>query len=296
MSTPFRITERSIANTTMVGLQGNLTRLGALQRQLSSGKIISRPSDSPTGTVSAMQLRGDIRQQQQFARNATDGQAWLSTVDQTLSGAVDMVHQVRNLVLQGMSGGSADGPAREAMASEVDNLRQSLLGLANTTYLDRPVFGGTTAGSAAYDSTGAYVGDSGQVLRTVSAGSKVRVDASGPAVFGTGPNQLFTLLSQISTDLRADPGQLAGDLSGLDTTLHGMQAQLADVGGRYNRLVQLGQGATDQLTELRSQLSDVEDVDLPQTIMELQLQQTAYQAALGATARVVQPSLLDFLR
>ncbi len=48
--------------------------------------------------------------------------------------------------------------------------------------------------------------------------------------------------------------------------------------------------------DLTSRLTDVEDVDMPSTIVALQTQQVAYQAALGATAKVVQPSLLDFLR
>jgi flagellar hook-associated protein 3 FlgL len=296
MTAPFRTTERSLAAATMAGLQGNLNRLGALQRQLSSGKQIARPSDSPTGTVSAMHLRGDIRQLQQHVRNADDGEGWLATADRALSSGIGVVQQVRNLTLQGMSTGSADRGARTALASEIDNLRQTLLGLANTTYLDRPVFGGTTGGAVAFDSNGGYVGDSGTVQRTVSGGAKVRVDAPGPAAFGSGAGQVFTLLSRISDHLRSDPGQLGGDLELLDTAMQGMQGQLADVGGRYNRLTQLGQAAADQLIDLQSALSEVEDVDLPKTIMELQLQQTAYQAALGATARVVQPSLIDFLR
>jgi flagellar hook-associated protein 3 FlgL len=290
-----RVTQRSLANRTMLGLQANLSRLGALQQQLSSGKQIARPSDSPTGTVAAMQLRGDLRQVQQYARNADDGKGWLNSVDVTLTSAVDLVHQVRALTLQGMSVGSVDASGRAALATEVDQLGQSLLGLANTNYLDRPIFGGTVAGQVAFDATGAYVGDSGQVLRTVDAGVKVRVDAPG-ATFGSGPNQLFSVLSKISADLRGNPAALSGDLDLLDPTARQMQAQLSDVGARYNRLEQLGQAATDRGLNLQTNLSDVEDIDLPKTILELQLQQTAYQVALGAAAKVIQPSLQDFLR
>jgi flagellar hook-associated protein 3 FlgL len=295
MTSSTRITERSLADSTMLGLQANLARLGALQQQLSSGKLISRPSDSPSGTIAAMQIRADLRQLQQHTRNADDGKGWLNTVDSALTGAVDLVHQVRGLALQGMSAGSADAPAREALAIEVDRLRESVLGLANTNYLNRPIFGGTVAGHAAFDQAGSYVGDSGQVLRTVGTGIKVRVD-SPAATFGAGPSQLFSVLSQISTDLRSSPGALGSDIDRLDTTTGLMQAQLADVGARYNRLVQLGQAATDRTTDLQANLSDVEDIDLPKTIMELQLQQTAYQVALAAAAKVVQPSLQDFLR
>jgi flagellar hook-associated protein 3 FlgL len=291
-----RVTERSIADRTMVNLQSNLSRLGDLQAQLSSGKQISKPSDSPSGTVAAMSYRGELRQLTQFSRNADDGKAWLTTIDSTLTGALDLVHQVQSLGVQGLNTGTRGDADRAALADQVDRLRESLLTAANTTYQGRPVFGGTTNGSVAYDAAGTYVGDSGLVQRSVASGVKVQVDASGPATFGTGATQLFTLLSNIATSLRSGSSALGGQLDELVTTTNGMQAQLSDVGARYNQLATLEQAGTDRSGVLQQQLSDVEDIDLPKTIMDLQLQQTAYQAALGAAARVIQPSLQQFLR
>lgn len=296
MNSSFRVTERSLATTTLHGLQNSLARLGATQQQLSSGKQISRPSDSPTGTIAAIGIRSDMRQLQQYARNADDGKGWLDTVDGTLTDASAMVHQARNLVLQGLSSGAVGPAARDALAIEVDRLRESLIGLANTTYLDRPIFGGTTPGAIAYDASGSYVGDAGSVRRTVGEGVKVRVDTPASATFGTGSTQLFTVLADISAHLRGDSASLGADLGRLDTAMDRVHAQLADVGARYNVVAQLGQAASDRTTELQAALSDVEDIDLPKTITEFQLGQAAYQAALGATARVVQSSLLDFLR
>jgi flagellar hook-associated protein 3 FlgL len=296
MITWSRVTERSLANRTMVGLQGNLSRLGTLQEQLSSGKQISKPSDSPTGTVAAMGYRGELRQLEQFSRNAEDGKGWLTTIDTTLTGAIDLVHQVRDLALQGASTGTADQAGRNSMANQVDRLRESLISAANVSFQGRPVFGGTTTGSVAFDATGAYVGDTGVVQRTVASGVKVRVDASGPATFGAGAAQLFAVLGQVAADLRGNVPGLGSDLDHVDTALNTMQAQHADVGARYNQLTQLDQANTDRTAVLQQRLSDVEDIDLPKTIMELQLQQTAYQVALGAAARVIQPSLQQFLR
>jgi flagellar hook-associated protein 3 FlgL len=71
---------------------------------------------------------------------------------------------------------------------------------------------------------------------------------------------------------------------------------LTEVGTRYNQVTQMRQAASDRVMDITSQLSDVEDIDLPKTITEMSLRQTAYEAALAATARVVQPSLIDFLR
>ena len=295
MMSNVRITERSISSSTLLGLQGNLSRLGTLQEHLSSGKQINRPSDSPSGTIAAMQLRGEVRRTQQYSRNADDGKAWLGTIDQSLANAVENIHRVRDLAVQGMSTGQADDGARSAIAAEVDTLRSALISVANTTYLDRPVFGGTTAGKTAFDGSGSYVGDSGTVNRTVADGIEVRVDGDATATFGSGSTQLFTVLAQLSTDLRSNTDGIGADLDNLDTAANAMGSAQADVGARYNRVDRAGQTADTHLDELKSQLSGVEDIDLPQTIVNLQLQQVAYQAALSATAKLQQMSLVDFL-
>ncbi len=297
MTLQFRITERSLSDRALAGLQGSLNRLGELQQQLSSGKQISRPSDSPTGAVQSLRLRDDVRQYQQYARNADDGLGWLGMVDATLTGAMDQIQRARDLTVQGMNtGASSSGQAQESVAIEIDNIRKSLISVANTTYLGRPVFGGTTTGQIAYDTAGGYVGDAGTVKRTVGPGASVRVDAAGPQVFGTGPTQLFAVLGTIANDLRTNPAALGADLGSLDTAFRTIQNQMADVGARYNRVAQNKQLADDKVLDLRNRLSDVEDIDLPKTITELQLQQTAYQAALAATSKVIQPSLVDYLK
>jgi len=295
--TGYRVTERSIATNVLTGLQGNITRLGDTQQKLSSGKLIARPSDSPTGTVAAMQYRSDIAVAKQYSRNSEDGVGWLGTADTALTTTVDQVHRARDLVLQGMSSGAGGShEAREALATEIDTIRTAAVGLSNTTYLSRPVFGGTTTSSTAYDLSGNYVGDTGTVQRTVGDNLQVRVDTDGPAVFGTGATQLFSVLTDIANHLRNDPASLKDDLDHIDTVSGTLQAGLSSVGARYNQLTQARQTADDHVTDLTSQLSDVEDIDLPKTLIDLQLQQRAYQAALAAGARVVQPSLVDFLK
>jgi flagellar hook-associated protein 3 FlgL len=168
--------------------------------------------------------------------------------------------------------------------------------MANTKYLNRPIFGGTTAGTSAYDLSGNYQGDSGVVQRTVDDDVKVQVALTGDTVFGTGSNQLFTVMSDISNDLRNNPNALSGDLDRLDAATATLKAAQSTIGARYNQVTQMQQAADDKVVTLTSQLSDVEDIDLPKTLTDLSLQQTAYQAALQVGAKVVQQSLIDFLR
>ncbi|GGK18299.1 flagellar hook-associated protein FlgL [Pilimelia terevasa] len=304
MALSIRSTQQSVAARVMRNLQSNLHQTGRLQEQLSSGKLISRPSDSPTGAVSSLQLRGQIRALEQYTRNADDGIGWLGTLDNTMTTSLDHVRRARDLVLTGRTASTSGSvSAREALAVEVENIRDALIDLSNTKYLDRPVFGGTTSGPAAYTAAGVYDGEptgpNRTVDRAVGDGTTVRVDVTGPEVFGADgtPTQMFELLTQIATDLRAgNQAGLGTGLDNLDTAMNNIQTQLANVGSKYNRVEQMRQTARDRILSLETQLSDVEDIDLPKTIMEMQIQQTAYQAALSTTARVIQPSLVDFLR
>ena len=130
-------------------------------------------------------------------------------------------------------------------------------------------------------------------------GVDVAINVSGLDVFGdpaTGKD-LLTVLQNAENDLRS--GNITGmstDVDDLGVRFQGMQGALVSIGARYDRVDTLKNGLDQQQIDLKNSLSEVEDIDLPKTLVELQLQQTAYQAALAATARVVQPSLVDFLR
>src|SRR5919112_3062393 len=154
-----RITQRAVALTSLQGLNRNLDALGKLQTQLTSGRLINAPSDSPTGTNRAMQTRSEQAAVAQQARNISDAQSWLDQTDSTLRTMLETTRRVRDLTVQGLNGGALTDEARQALSVEVTSLREGLLALANTKSQGRPLFGGITAGPVAYDTaTGGYVG------------------------------------------------------------------------------------------------------------------------------------------
>lgn len=295
-----RITQQSASRTMLEGLQSNLGRMQRLQEQLSSGKQVSRPSDSPVKTAEAMQFRSEIRRNEQYVRNADDGMAWLGTADSVLTSSLHMTRRARDLTLQGNNDTIAK-ESRLALAAEIETLRDGLIGVANTTYLNRPIFAGNNDTTVAYRGDGTYMGDDGIVLRTVAPDTKIEVNVTGKQVFGEGENQLFAVLSDIARSLRSSDGavlhaELDAGLGKLDAGADRIISNLGTVGARYNRVETMRSSVDHKLLGLATNLSEVEDIDLPKTIVDLQMQEVAYKAALGATARVVQPSLLDFLR
>jgi flagellar hook-associated protein 3 FlgL len=301
--TMVRVTQNMLGKQSYAGLQISMNRVAKAQEQLTTGRLINRPSDDPTGATSAMRIRTDVAEKQQYVRNATDAQGWLDQIDTTLGTMTDQVRRARELAMTANSG-ITNAESREALAVEVDQIRQSLIASANTSYLDRPVFGGVTSGSVAYTAAGkvadpAALGSGTGVVRTVGEGAQVRVDVEGPDVFGddSANDSIFDHLAALSTALRS------ADQAGIDTAVGALDVDYkriinvrADIGARSNRVENARSVAVDGELTLRNALSEVENVDLAKATVDLKLQEVAYQAALGATARVIRPSLLDFMR
>jgi flagellar hook-associated protein 3 FlgL len=291
-----RVTQRAVATTSLQGLNRNLDQLGRLQQQLTSGRQISAPSDSPTGTNRAMQIRSSQAAVDQQSRALADARAWLEQTDSTLQTMIQHTQRVRDLTLQASNDGAQSAASRQAIAIEVASLREGLISLANTRSQGRPLFGGTTSGPAAYSATGAYVGNAGEVNRRVSDDEVIAVNVTGPAAFGVGPDDLFGIVGTIAADATSDPGALSGHLRALDEVMEGMLDAISSVGVRGTRVERLEEIGLDRSLALSSQLSEVENIDLPNTIMKLQMHQIGYETALAATAKAIQPTLLDFLR
>ena len=292
-----RITQRAVALTSLQGLNRNLDAVGKYQQQLTSGRLINAPSDSPTGTNRAMQTRADQAAVAQQARNIGDAKSWLEQTDSTLQEMLDTARRVRDLTVQGSNTGSTSDVSAQAIATEVASLRDGLLSLANRQIGGRPLFGGVTPGAKAYDATGTYVGLPGPpVTRRVSDTEVVRVDTSGPQAFGPAGADIFAIANSIATDVVGNPAALQTHLADLDNAMKGMQTALADVGARAARVDREEQVNSDRSLTLSSRLAETENIDLPNTIMRLQMQQTGYEAALNATAKALQPTLLDYLR
>lgn len=292
-----RVTHQMLVERSISNMQRGLSRLGAAQEAISGGSLINKPSDSPSGTERAMALRDRIATQARYRSSAQDGLGWLSQVDSTLSSMTSSLQRVRDLTVRGSSTGGLSDANRQALAAEVTALREGILGQANQTYLGRPVFGGTTAGTHAYDPTGVYLGDGGQVSRVVGDGVTVPVNVTGTQAFGSGgPDDLFVVLGDIAAMMVDDPAALSAQLDRLDTAMERVTSTQATAGARYNQLTAAVASTDLDTTTLTTTLGELVNVDLPRASIELGLAEVGYQGALAATSRVIQPSLVQFLR
>jgi flagellar hook-associated protein 3 FlgL len=294
-----RITTSMTARLVLSDIEQSSASLARTQQRLSSGKQIVVPSDDPYGTTRALQLRSQLAGNQQYQRNVQDASSWQDATDTALSQITDMTQRARELLVQGASD-TTSPEARSAIASEIDQIVDSVKSQANAQYAGHYIFGGSKTQVPPYQqgANDAYGGDSATLTREIGPNISLDLNVDGQSAVGDGSSGLIATLRSIAADLRT-PGttsQLGGaDLQNLDTALSTVTNLQAIVGARTNRLdaalnsLQQMEGATTKI------LSDTEDADMAQTMIDFSTQQAAYTAALKAGAQIVQPSLLDFL-
>ena len=309
-----RTTTSMVQRNILADLNAVNAKLSATQERAASGKQINRPSDDPFGTARALSLRNSLDGNQQYQRNIDDARGWQDTTEAALNSMTKYVQRAKDLLVQG-SADTADQTSRNSAADEIDQIIQGIKGDANATYNGSYVFGGTATGPPPYTmgSDDTYKGDQGGlnpavpgVLREIGPGVTLSINTVGqevlgdgqPAAGGTADNKLLDVLRDISADLRSGNGTaLRGtDNSRLDSNLDNLLAVRARNGAQSNRLDAATSRLQDIETATRKQLSDTEDADFAKTMLDLNSQSTAYQAALRAGASIVQSSLMDFLR
>jgi flagellar hook-associated protein 3 FlgL len=305
-----RITSNMVRRHVLSDLNAVTARLAKSQMKVASNKEITRPSDDPFDASRAMALRQTLAGTKQYQRNAQDAVGWQEATEQALDQITEAVHRARALVVQG-STGSTDATGRESIAVELDQLISAIKQNANATYRGNYIFSGSATDTPPYDTglVDGYGGDEAGldplipgVLREIGPGVTLGINTVGREFLGdgqgAGDNKLLDVLRDAVADLRAGntDGLRDSDLSRLDDNLDELLEVRARNGARSNRL----DSALTRLMEVEEatvkQLSETEDADIAETLIELNSQQAAYQAALRAGANLTQGSLMDFLR
>jgi flagellar hook-associated protein 3 FlgL len=314
MSDVSRVTQQSASILMVANLQSGLAQLTQLQEEAATGKAINQPSDNPAATSEVLALNTQLGRFSQYSSNISDGQSWLNTADTTLGSVVKSLDQVQTDVLSGANSTAQASGGSQALSQEVLSVKQEILALASTTYNNRPIFSGTygvspypqggASGvsdptSSSYDpaTAYAYAGSSSPVTRVVSPGQSVNVSVTGQQVFGSGTTSVFALLDTISQDLaKGNTTALSGsDLSQLQTALSTVTQAQGTAGALGASLATDASTVSSKVAAIQTQAANLVDAPEDQVASQLDLEETAYQAALETTAKIIQPSLVQFL-
>jgi flagellar hook-associated protein 3 FlgL len=293
-----RVTMQTMAAAAQRNLQASSAKLAQLQQSATDLKTFSNVSDNPAAAADAMAVRAQQAAAAQYGRNISDGSAWLTTADNALASATTLLQNAKDLTLQGANGAiNQDG--RNAIAAQLDSIGKDLLSKANTQYMGRSIFAGNSSAGAAYTDGNppVYNGDASTVERRISPNTTIQVDANGAAIFGPDKNgdSVFGLLKTIADTLRGG-GDVSAHIDAMDKALSTVINGSAEVGARHAQLLRAQDANANAVVDLENQRSGIEDLDLSKAYLDVKTQEVSYQAALGVTAKVLQPTLMDFLR
>lgn len=279
------------------GVSDTQRKLLEAQVRAQSGKRINKASDDPTGAASSVRL-GSLKQSlAQYRTNGTTAKGVLGTTENALSDINDLAKQAYQLAVQGGTD-TVSAESRKAMAAEVATMQKKLVDLGNSQdpnggYLfagqrnDQPAFAVESGGLV-------YKGDGRTRFAEVAADQTVPLNSSGTPLL----TDLYARLETLRTGLLdGSTAQISGtSIPEMQKSIDAVNLERASVGNRMNTVEELETQHLRREDELTSRITDIEEVDLTQAIMDYRLAETAYEAALNVASQGFRLSLMDFIR
>lgn len=301
-----RITPAMITSSTLNDINSSLAAMERSSNELSSGKSILEPSDNPYGASHAIDLQSQLDGLSSYATSVQDGISWENTASSAMSNMSVVTQRARELLVQ-VSNGTYNQADFNNIATEIDQLAETLKQDANTQYAGQYVFAGTLTTTAPYQQgeNDKYKGNTGIVTRSIGPGASVAISTDVSSLLGngqgSGDGKLLEVMRTISQNLRGgtteDRNALGTtDLTSIDASLETLTQLQATAGSATDQLQVASSRIEDLQTSITQTLSNTEDADFAKTSITYSNQQAAYEAALRAGASIVQESLLNFLQ
>jgi flagellar hook-associated protein 3 FlgL len=292
-------------------LNQNMARSSIYQNQLSTGRRINKPSDDPIGITFSMRYRSELSANDQYKRNVDDAQSSLDYMDMALGQAGDVLQRVRELAVQASTGTNSN-TALDAIRIEAGQLYDQMVIVGNSQFKGKYVFNGQVTEKKPYsavsltdpDTTKAKAysedTDTGEIKYQLGAGLEVPVNITGASAFGTTDDpdsNTFQVLSDLYTALKNyDQSGIDAMINRIDKSMDKLLTARSEVGARSNRVEMITNRILDINNNLQSLQAKTEDANIPEVITNLKTSDAVYQSSLSVGAKLITPSLVDFLK
>lgn len=306
-----RVTQSMLSSNMLRNLNTSFGKMSKYQEMLNSGKVISRPSDDPVVAVKGMGYRVDLDKNEQYKRNIREAHTWLDTTDEALDQVGEAMKRVKELIVQAANDTNTTEDRRKINA-EISQIKEQLRDVANTKVGENYIFSGTHTNQPLYtDKVGpqnpaiTVAGAERPIKINVFDGISMELNTSGNALF----KEIDDFMGHVETVLQSDAtSQEISSALGLEVTsggnnipaLDGLYEKTltvrAEVGARQNRVEMMENRIDLQKINVTKQMSQNEDTDYAKTITDMVTQEAIHQAALSVGAKVIQQTLVDFIR
>jgi flagellar hook-associated protein 3 FlgL len=301
-----RITPSMVTGTMIGDLSTSLAGLERTTEELSSGKSILEPSEDPYGASQVIAMQSQLDGLTEYENSAQNGISWLSTASDAMTSIGSAVQRVRELVVQAANGTNSKSD-RETDALEIEQLTETIKQDANTQFAGQYIFSGTATSTAPYEpgENDEYKGNTESIQRMVGPGASVSVSINLSKLLGDGASsedgKLLDTLNTIAKQMRESSAESVAalgdeDLGKLDTHIEELSDLQAAAGSATDQMKAAVARNEDVQASIQKGLSSVDETNIATVSIAYSNEQAAYQAALRASATIIQESLLNFLQ
>ncbi|HUT62513.1 MAG TPA: flagellar hook-associated protein FlgL [Anaerolineae bacterium] len=299
-----RVTDKILQNNFLANLSFSTERLYESQTRVLTNKRVNKPSDDPVGVLNSLAIRTRIKYIEQYQRNISRTKALMQNTESVVNQLSEIFQHVTSLAVQGASDsyGSQD---KYSISYEVNQLLEQVYNASNTRSESMYIFAGTRNDAAPYTATRNAQGEitevktngsSGDIMRVIGDNIYMKANVNGEELFEAGQN-IFDVLINLRDHLREnDSDKVSKDIDVLNEAAEKINNIQSVIGSRVNRIESADSRAENDLINFNEFLSNTEDIDASEAIMDYQMELLTLQSSLQAGSRLLLPKLGDFLR
>ncbi len=310
-----RITNSSMVRNHMYDTQQNLQRMDNMNKQLDTGKIINRISDDPHKAIKIMNLNNEIKYTEKYNYNIDETVGWMNNTDSSLEEVGRALNDIKESILK-VGNGTYSETEMKAINAEMNEKIKELGETLNASHGGRYMFGGNSVDEPPVKIIENADGtvklelnpkaNANDLKADISDGISIDYNVSAKEIFEhdgkdyiSEINNVSKLMNNISngTDVENSKKELLGsvkkDVDGLFN--HSLDTRTA-LGVRVGTAEKLKELNDENILNMKGVLSLDQDVDHVNKFIELKSAEMVYQASIQVGAKLIQPTILDYLR
>ncbi len=289
-----RVTNSLIKDQIINFLSANQERLADVQRQISTNKEVAVSSDDPIRFDRAGRFKSLLAKNEQYTSNIEDGIAWIVMGAESLDVVYEALQQAKVLALQ--TRGDAETSTRAQVIPYVNALLEEMVLLGNSKFMGKYIFGGTITKDTepfAYDGVSVtYNGNDGSLTRKVGDDTYLKINTTGSEFL----NVLGAVMALRDALDANDGAAMDVAIAQIDTVSTQLLNTIARAGSMQRKFELTRDNLEMANVNLQSYISQAEDVDLMEAILQFNAQELGYRAALESSSRIMNISILNYLR
>ena len=323
-----RITNASMVRSHLYDTQNNLTNMSKINQQISTGKVINTVSDDPHKAIKIMNINNEIKYTEKYNYNIDKTVGWMNTTDGALDNVGNLLGEIKETILK-VGNGTYSQNEMKSLNEDMNEKIKQLADTLNSTHGGKYLFGGSSVDDApitvienpdgtvklefSKDKNGQTIPNTDDLKADISSGINIDYNISVGEILnikdGNGNtvnlldeiNNLSTLMNDIAngdeqTAAKAKETLLNDTKGKIDTLFDHVVNERTSLGVRVSTAEKIKELNDEDILNIQDVLSKTQDTDVVEKFIELKSAEMIYQASIQVGAKLIQPTILDYIR